>query len=139
MDASVTWKKGLEFDGVSGSGQKLALESSIDTSEHGTGIEPVELLLIGLAGCTGMDVISILQKKRQQVTAFAVEAHGDRAVDHPKVFTAIHLLYRVTGHNVEDAAVARAIELSQSKYCPAFAMLSGAVPITSSHTILEAG
>ncbi len=138
MDAGVTWKKGSEFDGVSDGGQRLNLEGSTDSGGRADGFGPLELILIGLAGCTGMDVISILQKKRQKVTAFAVEAHADRAPEHPKVFTSIHLLYRVTGHDVEEAAVARAIELSQSKYCPAFAMLSGSVPITSSHMILEA-
>ncbi len=137
MDTGVVWKEGLEFDGLSAGGQRLNLEGSAD-SGGGAGFGPLELILTGLAGCTGMDVISILQKKRQKVTAFAVEAHADRAAEHPKVFTSIHLLYRVTGHGVEPAAVERAIELSQSKYCPAFAMLSAAVSITSSHTILEA-
>lgn len=138
MDTGVIWKKGLEFDGLSEGGRRLNLEGSADSGGHGAGFGPMELILIGLAGCTGMDVISILQKKRQQVIAFAVEAHADRAVEHPKVFTSIHLLYRVTGHGVEPAAVERAIELSQSKYCPAFAMLSAAASITSSHAILEA-
>jgi putative redox protein len=139
MDASVTWQKELEFSGTSEDGHGLTLGGSSDSGDRVDGFGPMELVLLGLAGCTGMDVISILQKKAQVVTAFAVEAHADRAREHPKVFTSIHLEYRITGNNLEGAAVARAIELSQTKYCPAFIMLSPTVPITSSHTILESG
>ncbi len=138
MDAGVIWKKELEFTGMSAGGSRLALEGSVDSGGRADGFGPLELILIGLAGCTGMDVISILRKKNQVVTDFAVEAHAERASEQPKVFTSIHLEYRVTGHNMEVAAVAQAIDLSQTKYCPAFAMLSPSVPITSSHTILEA-
>jgi putative redox protein len=85
-----------------------------------------------------MDVISILEKKRQQVTAFEVKTQGQRAADHPRIFTDIEIEYIVTGHNIDSAAVQRAVELSESKYCSAQAMLSKAARITNKITILEA-
>jgi putative redox protein len=98
----------------------------------------MELLLVGLAGCTAMDVISILEKKQQRVTAFEVHAHAERAAEHPKVFTSIHLTYILTGAGIDPDAVARAIELSETRYCPAQSMLVKAAPITHSYDIREA-
>ena len=86
MDVKATWKQGMSFDGWGGnSGFSLPLGTSIESGGLNDGFRPMELLLIGLAGCTGMDVISILQKKKQDVTAFDIRVHGDRAADHPKV------------------------------------------------------
>ena len=101
------------------------------------GFRPLELLLVGLAGCTAMDVISILRKKRQEVTDFEVTAEADRADEHPKVYTHIRLIYHVTGKNISEAAVQRAIELSETRYCPAHAMLSHSVTIECSYSIQE--
>jgi putative redox protein len=95
----------------------------------------MELIAIGLAGCTAMDVISILKKKRQDVTAFEVRVQADTAEQHPKVFTQINIEYRIVGRDVDPVAVERALELSQTKYCPAQAMLSKAVPIKLAYTI----
>jgi putative redox protein len=97
----------------------------------------MELLAVGLAGCTAMDVISILQKKRQQVTVFEVQVHADRAAQHPKIFTAATIEYFVTGHAVDETAVQRAIELSAARYCPAQAMFSKIMPITLKYHIFE--
>jgi len=102
-----------------------------------TGPRPMQLLLVGLCGCTGMDVISILQKKRQAFTGLKVEATAQRAEEHPKVYTRIHLEFVVTGEGVDPAAVERSIELSQTKYCPASAMLGEVAEITSSYRIVE--
>jgi len=85
-----------------------------------------------------MDVISILKKKKQDVTAFDVRTHADRAPEHPKVFTHIVIEYIVSGHGIERAAVERAVELSSTKYCPAHAILGQVVPIETKITILEA-
>ena len=93
------------------------------------------LLLIGLCGCTGMDVVSILQKKRQPVTGLQVKATAERAEEHPRVYTQIHLEFVVTGEGVDPAAVERSIELSQTKYCSAWAMLGKSVEITASFRI----
>jgi putative redox protein len=103
----------------------------------GAGPQPLQLLLVGLAGCTGMDVISILRKKRQQVSALVVEVTGQRAADHPRVYTTIEIVYRVRGMHLDPQAVARAIELSETRYCPAIAMLGATATITSRFDITD--
>lgn len=97
----------------------------------------MELLLIGLGSCTAMDVVSILRKKRQSFTGVDVEITAERAENHPMIYTEIHLQYVVTGKGVEAAAVERAIELSQTKYCGASAMLGQAASISTSFRIVE--
>jgi putative redox protein len=139
MDATVSWSGRMSFAGAAGSGFSLPLGADPAVGGDSDGFRPVELILVGLAGCTAMDVISILHKKRQAVSSFEVRAEAERAEEHPRVFTRVHLQYRVTGTGLDPAAVARAIELSESKYCPAQAMLRPAVPITSSFEVLEAG
>jgi putative redox protein len=135
MDVKVNWKGKLAFDGMVGRGLQLPLDTSIESGGEDQGFRPMELLLLGLAGCTGMDVISILQKKRQEVSAFEIRVHGDRAEEHPKVFTHIVIEYIVTGKNIDPAAVARAVELSETRYCSASAMLRKAAQIEHKITI----
>jgi len=106
-------------------------------SRQQSGPTPMELLLIGLAGCTGMDVISILQKKRQSFGSLQVKVAAERAEEHPKVYTKIHLEYIVTGEGVDPKAVERAIDLSETKYCSASAMLGAVAEITTSYQIVE--
>jgi putative redox protein len=101
------------------------------------GFRPMELIAIGLAGCTAMDTISILLKKRQEITSFEVIVHAERADEHPKVFTNITVEYLIEGHAVDPAAVERAIELSATKYCPAQAMLEKAARIEHKYSIKE--
>ena len=138
MDATVTWKSGMNFDGVAESGFHVNMDTSVDNGGSDQGVRPMELVLIALGGCTSMDVISILAKKRQEVTAFEIRLHGDRAQEHPHVYTDITLEYVVTGHHVDPAAVARAIELSETKYCSVSAMLQKAAKVTTKYTIIEA-
>jgi putative redox protein len=138
MDAKVTWKSGMSFTGVSGSGFEVPMGTSVEHGGAGDGASPMELVLVALGGCTAFDVISILRKKQQDVTAFEIKVHGDRATEHPMVYTDITLEYVVTGHNVDPAAVARAVELSEGKYCSVSAMLSKAANITVKITVLEA-
>lgn len=135
MQGKVIWKNGLAFDGLSDSGFALNLDASVEHGGANTGMRPMELILLGLAGCTGMDVISILQKKRQAVDHFEVRVTADRAEEHPRVFTAIEIEYLVRGTAIDPAAVARAVELSETKYCSVQAMLGKAVPITHRITI----
>jgi putative redox protein len=101
------------------------------------GFRPLELMLLSLGGCTGMDVISILQKKRQRVTGFEIHVQGERAKEHPRVFTSITVEYHFQGYDLDQASVERAVELSETKYCSARAMLSQVVPIQSAIYIEE--
>jgi putative redox protein len=139
MEANVTWKGHLSFDGSADTGFSLPLGADTEVGGDNDGFRPMELILLGLAGCTAMDVISILTKKRQQVTAFEVWIRAPRASEHPRVFTEVLIEYHVTGHAIDEEAVERAIELSETKYCPAQAMLSKALPIRHTSFIKEAG
>jgi putative redox protein len=136
MDAKVEWKRGLSFEGIADSGFSLPLGTSKQEGGEEDGFRPMELLLIGLAGCTSMDVISIMKKKQQDVTKFEVKVHADRAPEHPKVFTHIEMEYVLTGRNLDPVAASRSIELSETKYCPAMAMLRKAVDIHTKITLL---
>jgi putative redox protein len=138
MEAQVTWKQRLSFNGKASRHFKVPLDAATDVGGDNTGFEPMELIAIGLAGCTAMDVISILLKKRQDITAFEVQVHAERAEDFPKVFTNIIVEYLVEGHHVDPTAVERSIELSVTKYCPAQAMLSKSVNIEHKYSIKEA-
>ncbi len=131
MDIKINWNGGMLFEGAGDSGfvQKMDGENNA--------ARPMEFIALGLAGCTGMDVISILQKKKQPVKNFQVMVHADRAEEHPKVFTQAVIEYLVTGKDVEESALLRAIELSAEKYCPAQAMLSKAFPIQLVYKILD--
>ncbi|MBI9048561.1 MAG: OsmC family protein [Anaerolineaceae bacterium] len=137
MDATVSWKERMSFSGKSDSGFTIPLGTSAQVGGDDDGARPMELFLIGLGGCTGMDVISILSKKKQEVTYFDVKIHADRANEHPKVFTAIEVEYIVGGKNIDRVAVERAVQLSAEKYCPAQAMLSKIATLTMRITILE--
>lgn len=132
MNANVVWQEGLRFTGMADSGIPVQLGSSPQE-----GIGPMEMVLTGLAGCTGMDVISILQKKRQKVNSFEVQVHAERASEIPEVFTDITIKYIVRGEGIDPTAVERAMKLSQTKYCPVQKMLSLAVPIHLTHEIVE--
>ena len=138
MDSKVTWHDGLHFTGVADSGHDIILDGDPSVGGTDLGSRPLELMLLSLAGCTGMDVISILRKKRQDVTGFEVRTHAERSGTHPKVFTAVTVEYIVTGHNIDAKAVERAIDLSENSYCAAQAMLVKALPIQHSYTIIEA-
>ncbi len=136
-EAQVTWVgPGLRLVGEAGGPAIVVDRAREDEDRRDTGPHPVQLLLIGLCGCTGMDVTSILQKKRQPFTGLQVKATAERAEEHPRVYTTIHLEFVVTGAEVDPAAVERSIELSQTKYCPAAAMLGKAAEITTSYRIV---
>jgi putative redox protein len=138
MEAKVIWKNKLSFTSTGMNRFTIPLSAELAVGGDDKGFEPMELIAIGLAGCTAMDVISILQKKRQDITAFEVQVHADRATEFPKVFTNIIIEYIVEGHNVEPAALERSIELSTTKYCPAQAMLGKACNIEHKYSIKDA-
>jgi putative redox protein len=138
MDATVVWSKGLSFKGTGhASGFSLPLGSGENAEGAPDGFRPTELVLVGLAGCTAMDVISILQKKRQQVSGFEVKAHGERETEDPKRFTSFLVEYIVRGKGIDPAAVERAVFLSETKYCSVMATLRAAGPLERKITILE--
>ncbi len=136
MDAKVIWKNRMSFEGSSDSGFKLPLGTTPEVGGDNDGFRPMELLAIGLAGCTAMDVISILSKKRQEVTSFEVLVHADRQEEHPKVFTHLTIEYVLGGKDIAREAVERAVQLSAEKYCPAQAMFTKIAPIDLKITIL---
>jgi putative redox protein len=136
--AQVTWiGPGLRLVGEA-EGPAIVVDHALPHDEREeSGPTPMRLLLIGLCGCTGMDVISILRKKRQAFTGLQVKATAERAEEHPRVYTQIHLEFVVTGEGVDPAAVERSIELSHTKYCPASAMLGQSAEITTSYRVVE--
>ncbi len=118
--AQLKWVEGLQFVARAGDGPALVT----DSDEHAAGPNPMELVLMGVAGCTAMDVISIMQKKRANVTRFEVNVTGERAEEHPRRYTRIVAEYVLYGHDIQPQAVERAIELSETKYCSAIASLN---------------
>jgi putative redox protein len=137
MEAKVTWKGRMSFTGQADSGFPVELGTDPAVGGDDDGLRPMELLAIGLAGCTAMDVISILQKKRQDVTGFETLVHAERAAEHPKVFTHITIEYLIEGHGIDPAAIDRAVELSATKYCPAQSMFQKICPIELKYTLTE--
>ena len=122
------------FVGVTPSGHAQVIETN---SARSTAATPMELLLLALGGCTGVDVISILKKKRQHVTDYRIEVSGERRDEYPRKFTRLYVKHIVCGHGVMEQAVAQAIELSETKYCSVAATLRGGVEIVTSYEIIE--
>ncbi|NLC57490.1 MAG: OsmC family protein [Armatimonadetes bacterium] len=137
MNASVVWTQDLSFTGTADSGFHVPLGAAMEAGGGEDGFRPMELLLVGLAGCTAMDVIAILRKQRQEVTSFEVKVRGERAANHPRVFTTIELEYHVRGRGINRAAVEKAIALSETKYCSAIAMLRQSASVRHRYQILE--
>ena len=135
MQAKAIWKGGLAFTGRDDHGYSIEMAAP---TENDSGASLMDLVLIALAGCTAMDVISILQKKRQQVTNFDVHVRAEKAEDHPRVFAAASVEYIVTGHGVRLDAVERAVELSRTKYCQVHAMLQQALRLEFSYRVQAA-
>lgn len=137
MDAKVKWHRGLTFTGLAETGFEVPLGASPAVGGNDDGFRPLELMAISLAGCTAMDVISILMKMRQDVTGFEVKTHAERAEEHPKVFTSATISYTITGHGLDETNIRRSIELSAVRYCPAQSMLAKAFPIRLLYEIYE--
>jgi putative redox protein len=137
MKATVQWKENLTFIGTPDSGFPVQMDADSSLGGTNQGVRPMEMVALGLAACTGMDVISILRKKRQQVTEFEVRVNAPRSPEYPKVFTSALITYIVTGTNIDEAAVLRSIELSITKYCPVQVMLSQAFPMELHYEIYE--
>lgn len=137
MKGRVRWTGERQFIAESGSGHTVVIDGPPDHGGRNIGIRPMEMLLLGLGGCSNFDVINILEKARQQVESCEVFLDAERAETEPKVFTKIHLHFVVKGHDLKEAHIKRAIDLSAEKYCSAAAMLrSGGVEITHDYELI---
>jgi putative redox protein len=130
MKARVKWLDHMSFVGESDSGHSVVMDGAPTAGGRNLGVRPMEMLLLGLGGCSSFDVVMILQKARQNITNCEVEITAERAETEPKVFTNIHLHFIVEGHNVSEARVERAVALSAEKYCSAAKMLEKVATIT---------
>jgi putative redox protein len=138
MKATVKWVDGAMFLGESGSGHSVVMDGPEDHGGRNMGVRPMEMLLLGLGGCSTFDVMSMLKKSRQKVQDCRVELSAERADAVPSVFTKIHLHFEVIGRDLKEAQVKRAVELSAEKYCSASIMLEAAgVEITHDYTITQ--
>jgi putative redox protein len=137
MKCRVKWLDHMSFVGESDSGHSVVMDSGPASGGRDLGIRPMEMLLLGLGGCTSIDVVSILHKSRQQISDCEVEIEAERAADVPKVFTKIHVHFIVSGRGLDPVKVARAVELTSTKYCSASLMLGKAAEITHDFEVVE--
>jgi len=137
MKSRVKWVENVCFMAESGSGHAMIMDGSPDIGGRNLGPRPMEMLLMGAGGCTSVDVVMILQKSRQDVTGCEVEVAAERAEDHPKVFTKIHMHFTVRGRGLKPEVVERAIKLSAEKYCSASIILGKTAEITHDFEIVE--
>jgi putative redox protein len=135
MQVTIKWIDGVSFVGESESGHAVVLDGAPENGGRNIGMRPMEMLLIGMGGCTSFDVVTILKKSRQQISDCVAEITAERAQEVPKVFTKIHVHFVVTGLDLNVAQVERAVKLSAEKYCSASIMLSKSVEITHSFEI----
>ena len=139
MKAAVKWVDDVMFLGESGSGHTVVMDGAPNQGGRNMGIRPMEMLLIGLGGCASFDVITMLKKGRQQISDCRAEVDAERVDAVPAVFSKIHINFIVTGTNLKEAQVKRAVELSAEKYCSASIMLSAAgVSVTHSYELRDA-
>ncbi len=138
MQAKITWINGRAFLGESGSGHAVVMDGAPDAGGRNIGVRPMEMLLLGLGGCTAFDVVMILEKSREKVTGCEVELQAERAGEDPKVFTHVKMIYTVTGKDLKPAAVERAIALSAEKYCSASKMFEFTAKIEHEWKIIQA-
>jgi putative redox protein len=138
MQARVKWVQDATFIGESGSGHAVVMDGPPDHGGRNLGVRPMEMLLLGMGGCTAFDVVHILKKSRQPVTDVVTEIEAERADEEPKVFTRIHVHFIVTGKGLDEKRVSRAVSLSADKYCSASIMLGKTADISHDYEIREA-
>ena len=137
MDIKVSWAGDAKFIGESASGHKLVMDGPAEGGGKNQGPRPMEMLLLGTGACSSYDVVSILKKSRQNVQACEVDVTAERAETEPKVFTKIHLHFKITGAELKEKQVERAVSLSAEKYCSASIMLGAMAEVTHDYEILE--
>lgn len=123
MEAKAIWKSKKEFIGETESGHKVKMDIAIEKGGENTGPPPIQLLLVALGGCTGIDLVSIMEKKRAKLQEIEIKIDAEQAQDYPKVFRKIHLEFLLKGENLKEADIKHAVELSKNKYCSVGAML----------------
>ena len=137
MKATVRWVQDVMFLGESGSGHAVVMDGAPDAGGRNLGVRPMEMLLLGLGGCTAFDVVMILRRGRERVTDCVVEMDAQRAETEPKVFTQITMRYRISGRGLDPKKVERAVNLSAEKYCSATAMLAKTAQISHEIQIID--
>ena len=137
MQTNLNWAGGAAFIGSSPAGHKVVIDGPPEGGGRDLGPRPMEMILLGLGACTGYDIVSILKKARQEVTGIEISVDGKRADAVPSVFTDINIHFHITGHNVSEKQVDRAIHLSAEKYCSASIMLGKAVNITHTFEVSD--
>ena len=137
MKGTVTLQEGSTFEGVAGSGHRVTMDVAPEVGGRNLGLRPMEMVLLGLGGCTAIDVLHMLRKGRQPITDMRVELDAERADDVPKVFTRIHLHFVLTGAGLDPHKIERAINLSASKYCSASMMLNKIAEMTHDFEIVK--
>ncbi len=137
MKGTVTLQEGSTFEGVAGSGHRVTMDVASEVGGRNLGLRPMEMVLLGLGGCTAIDVLHMLRKGRQPITDMRVELDAERADDAPKVFTRIHLHFVLTGAGLDPHKIERAINLSASKYCSASMMLNKTAEMTHDFEIVK--
>ena len=137
MKGIVTLQEGSTFEGMAGSGHRVTMDVAPEVGGRNLGLRPMEMVLLGLGGCTAIDVLHMLRKGRQPITDMRVELDAERADDVPKVFTRIHLHFVLTGAGLDPHKIERAINLSASKYCSASMMLNKTAEMTHDFEIVK--
>ncbi|WP_366924438.1 OsmC family protein [Metallumcola ferriviriculae] len=135
MTTTVQWKGNMAFEGKTPSGHKILLDPTLNEEYQAKGPSPMEVVLVALGGCSGIDVVSIFEKMRLDVTDFKIEIEAARADEHPKVYNKIKMVYRVWGENLSEDRVKRAVDLTQEKYCSVLHMLNKTASVEYSYQI----
>jgi len=135
--ARVKWVENLKFIGDAPSGHSILMDGPTDSGGDNVAIRPGEMVLVALGGCTSIDVVSMLKKMRVDITGFEVIVDGEPAEDYPKVWTKIHVKYIITGHDIDEAKVKKAIALSEEKYCSVSAILKKSAELTYDYEIIS--
>jgi len=137
IEAKLKWSGGIKFEGISAFGHKIITDGTKKAGGKEDGYKPTELVLFGLAGCTGVDVVKILEKMRQELTGLEIQVNGYQPDEYPKPYNKIEVKYILRGKNLDKKKVEKAIDLSENKYCMVSLSLKGVAKVTSSYEIIE--
>ncbi|GKT11987.1 MAG: putative redox protein [Thiomicrorhabdus sp.] len=138
MTISVKWQNKMAFEAITEGGHKVLMDASPDVGGEDSGPRPMEMVLMGLGGCTGIDVMLMLQKGKQDITGCEIEITSERSDSVPKVYTKVHVHFKVTGNDLNEKKVKRAVGLSADKYCSVSKMLEATVEMSHDYSIIEA-